>query len=334
MPDAPAGYSGTPLAKKLGIATGSTVAVLGAPDGFGAVLDQTLPDDVSLRTRASGTPDVVVSFHTRRRHLERRVDALLRILDVDGGLWIAWPKRTSGVPTDMTEDVVRDVFLPLGLVDNKVCAIDATWSGLRVVWRKERRPAAARRRHDGPSMIGCYPGSFNPPTVAHLAVAESAVDQGGLDRLDLVVSRVALGKEDLSVPTVADRIGVLDDVASTRPWLGVALTDAQLLVDVAAGYDVLVLGADKWAQVLDPDWYGSVAARDDALARLHRVLVAPRADVEPTGVEVLRVADHLAYVSATAARAGAGELMLPEATAFDARTGAWSDPSRYRAERG
>jgi hypothetical protein len=87
-----------------------------------------------------------VAFSTRRAQLEGRVDALLRVLDVDGGLWIAWPKRASGVPTDITEDTVREVFLPLGLVDNKVCAIDDTWSGLRVVWRKERR---AERRAAG-----------------------------------------------------------------------------------------------------------------------------------------------------------------------------------------
>lgn len=134
-----AGYSGTPLAKKLGIKEGHTVALLGAPDGFGGTLAETLPDDVAVRTRASGTADVIVAFATRRAKLEGRIDALLRTLDVDGGLWIAWPKRASGVPTDITEDTVRAVFLPLGLVDNKVCAIDDTWSGLRVVWRKERR---------------------------------------------------------------------------------------------------------------------------------------------------------------------------------------------------
>ena len=138
-----AGYSGTPLAKKLGIAEGSRLALLGAPDGFDDLLAATLPDDVAIRHRAAGTADVIVSFHTRRAHLEGRVDALLRTLDVDGGLWIAWPKRASGVATDVTEGTVRDVFLPLGLVDNKVCAIDETWSGLRVVWRKELR--AARR---------------------------------------------------------------------------------------------------------------------------------------------------------------------------------------------
>ena len=134
-----AGYSGTPLAKKLAIVDGSTVAVLGAPPGFLDLLGETLPGTAVVRSRASGAADVIVSFHTVRAHLESRVPALIRTLDVDGGLWIAWPKRASGVPTDVTEDTVREVFLPLGLVDNKVCAIDDTWSGLRVVWRKELR---------------------------------------------------------------------------------------------------------------------------------------------------------------------------------------------------
>ncbi len=142
-----AGYSGTPLATKLGIKPGHRVALLGAPEGFDATLATTLPEPVTVTARAAGTADVIVSFHTRRAHLDGRVDALLRTLDVDGGLWIAWPKRASGVPTDITEDTVRAVFLPLGLVDNKVCAIDETWSGLRVVWRKERR---AERRAAGP----------------------------------------------------------------------------------------------------------------------------------------------------------------------------------------
>jgi hypothetical protein len=138
-----AGYSGTPLVKKLGIQPGHSVAVLGAPDGFVETLRQTLPPAVAVRSRAVGTVEVIVSFPTVRAKLERRVDALLRTLDVDGGLWIAWPKRASGVPTDITEDTVREVFLPLGLVDNKVCAVDEIWSALRVVWRKELR--AGRR---------------------------------------------------------------------------------------------------------------------------------------------------------------------------------------------
>ncbi len=110
-----------------------------APPKHSSTSSKGFPDGVTVRSRASGTADVVVSFHTERADLERRVPKLLDVLDVDGGLWIAWPKKASKVPTDMTEDTVREVFLPLGLVDNKVCAIDDVWSGLRVVWRKERR---------------------------------------------------------------------------------------------------------------------------------------------------------------------------------------------------
>ena len=135
----PAGYSGTPLAKKLGIKAGQTVALLGAPEGFDDELEG-MPDDVVLRNRATGTANVIVTFHTWRADLEARTPKLLEVLDADGGLWIAWPKKASKVPTDITEDTVREVFLPLGLVDNKVCAVNDIWSGLRVVWRVENRP--------------------------------------------------------------------------------------------------------------------------------------------------------------------------------------------------
>jgi hypothetical protein len=129
------GYSGTPLPKKLGIASGSTVALVGAPAG---VIDG-LPDDVTVKRRARGKADVVVAFFTERRELKRRIEALGRMIFPAGGLWVAWPKRASGLATTMDENVVRAVALPLGLVDNKVCAIDETWTGLRVVWRRERR---------------------------------------------------------------------------------------------------------------------------------------------------------------------------------------------------
>lgn len=134
----PAGYSGTPLAKKLGIVEGSTVALITEPDGFRLLLDP-LPAGVDFTTSLRGRADVVVHFVTRRAELQRRVAAAGRAIFPAGGLWIAWPKRASNVPTDMTEDIVRDVALPLGLVDNKVCAIDDVWSGLRVVWRRELR---------------------------------------------------------------------------------------------------------------------------------------------------------------------------------------------------
>jgi hypothetical protein len=130
-----AGYSGTPLPKKLGIVAGSTVALVGAPAG---VIDG-LPDDVTVKRQARGKADVVVAFFTERREFERRIEVLGRMIFPAGGLWVAWPKRASGLATTMDENVVRAVALPLGLVDNKVCAIDGTWTGLRVVWRRELR---------------------------------------------------------------------------------------------------------------------------------------------------------------------------------------------------
>jgi hypothetical protein len=134
-----AGYSGTPLAKKLGIKEGHRVAFPRAPDGFADLLGD-LPDGVSVRARTSGPLNVIVFFTKRRAELERRLPALRRAMAPAAGLWIAWPKRSSGVETDMTEDVARDLGLANRLVDNKVCAIDETWSGLRLVIRLADRP--------------------------------------------------------------------------------------------------------------------------------------------------------------------------------------------------
>jgi hypothetical protein len=135
-----AGYSGTPLDRKLGIKPGHRVLLEGAPDGFvGGTL--ALPDGAELV--ADGAYDVGVVFVTERAALEGAWERLAAGLVPDGGLWVAWPKKASKVPTDMTEDVVRDVGLPRGLVDNKVCAIDEVWSGLRLVVRKENRASWA-----------------------------------------------------------------------------------------------------------------------------------------------------------------------------------------------
>ncbi|HEX4282854.1 MAG TPA: DUF3052 domain-containing protein [Solirubrobacteraceae bacterium] len=135
-----AGYSGTPLPRKLGIKPGALVGLIGAPEGFDSTLGD-LPDGVAVRRRLGREPfDVIVAFFSRRSTLERRLPGLSDALDPAGGLWIAWPKRASGVTTDVTEDVVRDLGLAAGLVDNKVCAIDQIWSGLRLVYRLRDRP--------------------------------------------------------------------------------------------------------------------------------------------------------------------------------------------------
>jgi hypothetical protein len=143
MPTAPrpvAGYSGTPLPKKLGIKEGARVAVVHAPSGFDEVLGD-MSDGVAMQTGLAGTKplDIIVVFITRRADLERELASLRRRMPPAGALWVAWPKKSSGVDSDMTEDVVRAVALPTGLVDNKVCAIDETWSGLRLVIRLENR---------------------------------------------------------------------------------------------------------------------------------------------------------------------------------------------------
>jgi hypothetical protein len=135
---ATAGYSGTPLARKLGVKPGMRVHYAAAPDGFAALLGE-LPDAVRVLARPVTGLDLVVLFVRSRAQLERRLAGLHAKLRQDGMLWIAWPKRASKVPTDMTEDVVRDVALPRGLVDVKVCAIDETWSGLKLVIRRELR---------------------------------------------------------------------------------------------------------------------------------------------------------------------------------------------------
>lgn len=140
-----AGYSGTPLAKKLGIKPGSVVVVTGGvPAGFEGTLD--LPEGVRLfRQLRPGPVDVMVFFVDRLAELERRWNELAKRMHPAGGFWVAWPKKASKRPTDITEDVVRRIGLAGGLVDNKVCAIDDVWSGLRLVVRVEDRAALAYR---------------------------------------------------------------------------------------------------------------------------------------------------------------------------------------------
>ena len=132
-----AGYSGTPLAQKLGIKEGHRVALLGAPAGFAKTLEPLPP--VTLSSALRGRFDVIVLFAAKRADFVDRLDAIRAAMEPAAGFWVAWPKKAAKIATDMTEQTVRDVALPTGLVDNKVCAIDETWSGLRLVIRKELR---------------------------------------------------------------------------------------------------------------------------------------------------------------------------------------------------
>jgi hypothetical protein len=134
-----AGYSGTPLPAKLGIKPGQDIALVAAPEGFAERLG--LPPDVAVADNLDGQDplDVIIFFVTWRAELEAQLARLRGRMSPAGGLWIAWPKRAAKVRTDMSENVVREVALPTGLVDNKVCAIDDVWSGLRLVIRRELR---------------------------------------------------------------------------------------------------------------------------------------------------------------------------------------------------
>jgi len=131
-----AGYSGTPLPQKLGIRSGHRVVVLGAPGGFALAL----PAGARQSTRLVAGTDIVLLFVRSRVELPRKFGTAKAKLAPAGGLWVAWPKKASGVPTDLTEDVIRAHALDAGLVDNKVCAIDEIWSGLRCVFRLADRP--------------------------------------------------------------------------------------------------------------------------------------------------------------------------------------------------
>jgi len=160
--------------------------------------------------------------------------------------------------------------------------------------------------------VGVYPGSFDPLTTAHLAIADAAVSRFGLERLDLVLSRVALAKELHAQSSLAERLAAIERAAARHPNIRARVTDEQLLADIAAGYDVCVLGADKWHQLHDTEFYGgSDTARDAALARLPVLAVAPRADVAspPPGARVvlLDVDPSFHGVSSTEVRRGREE---------------------------
>jgi hypothetical protein len=133
-----AGYSSTPLARKLGFKPGQRVCAPGAPPNYRQLLAP-LPDGIEFQTRVAKTTDVVHLFTKSKAELAKHLPAWLKVLGPDAAIWVSWPKKTSNVPTDITEDTIRAVALPLGLVDIKVCAVDETWSALKLVLRRELR---------------------------------------------------------------------------------------------------------------------------------------------------------------------------------------------------
>jgi hypothetical protein len=135
-----AGYSGTPLVRKLGLKPGWRLAVLDGPADLGALLGDELPAGLRIVRRLAGPVDAVWLFARERRVLERRLPGVLAALAPEGTLWLSWPKKASGGATDITEHVLREVVLPTGWVDTKVAAVDETWSGLRFALRRELRP--------------------------------------------------------------------------------------------------------------------------------------------------------------------------------------------------
>jgi nicotinic acid mononucleotide adenylyltransferase len=160
--------------------------------------------------------------------------------------------------------------------------------------------------------IAVFPGSFDPLTVAHLAVARAVVDQRGVSHVHLALSTTTLGKAHLDDSTLDRRVAALRRRTREHDWLEVVVVEHSLVADIAQGYDVVVMGADKWAQVNDAAWYGDdVTARDDALARLPEVAVAPRMGHHvPDGLS-LELPAELAHVSATAVRQGRTDWAAP-----------------------
>jgi Protein of unknown function (DUF3052) len=132
------GYSGTPLAKKLGIKQGYAIHAVGAPPDYHALLEP-MPEGVRFETTASTTANIVHLFETERARLAKQLIALRKKLSPDAAVWVSWPKKASKVRTTITEDTIREVALPLGFVDVKVCAVTDVWSGLKLVIRKELR---------------------------------------------------------------------------------------------------------------------------------------------------------------------------------------------------
>jgi len=180
------------------------------------------------------------------------------------------------------------------------------------------------------SKIGIYPGSFNPPTSAHIAIATSALDTHNLTRLDITVSRSALGKGTISFPTFSDRIDVLRSSFEQFENIQIVVTTKRLLSEMSQGYDLLVLGGDKWVQIHELRWYASSEDRTEALALLPDVAIADRSNVNiPAGMQLPVAPEFVQGISSTAARDGDHHMMTGAALEFANESGAWIDRAKY-----
>lgn len=170
-------------------------------------------------------------------------------------------------------------------------------------------------------MPGCaaYPGSFDPLTIAHLGIAEAARERHDLDRVDLVISEVALGKEERACVRLDERVDAITRAGRTRPWLGLVVTNLKYVSDIAEPYDLVIVGADKWAQLHDPAFHPTPGSLAAALAKLPTPAVVPRPPWVVPAEYRLDVPEHLAEISATAVREGRLDWMAPEAR----EVGAW-----------
>ena len=164
-------------------------------------------------------------------------------------------------------------------------------------------------------MRGVYPGTFNPPTVGHLAICEAVIEQHELTGLDLVVSRNPLAKDTGERPSLDERIEVIEASIAHLEVVRVVVTELRLIADISTGYDLVVMGADKWHQINDVVFYESIAHRDDAIARLPTLALVGRGDAPIPTEHRLDVPDHIDPVSSTAARTGRADWMTPEAQA-------------------
>jgi nicotinic acid mononucleotide adenylyltransferase len=173
------------------------------------------------------------------------------------------------------------------------------------------------------SGIGVYPGSFNPPTLAHIEIALAVIEHHRLDRLDLAVSTVALGKDVVERPRFEERIEVIRASVAEHSTIDVVVTSSRLIVHIAAGYDVVVMGADKWAQISEVEWYADLSARDAALAALPRLALVPRPPLDVPDEHLVPVRADILKISSSAVRAGRVEWMTTAAREFHEATGAW-----------